>query len=228
MKTYAVADLHGCYNLYEKIKEYIQPEDMVYFLGDAIDRGPDSWKLMKTILGDPQFDYLMGNHEDMFVDLLKAYEKRKSKKFPGDIEQCSSYRLVSYNGGADTVKSWVEEGEDFKWKELLGQLPLRRYYTNKKGQQIALCHAGFTPGDENEDLLWDRDHFYADWDEKNYPNVYVVHGHTPWYYLDRKSEENPHMITYANGHKMDIDCGSFFTGTTCLLDLDTFEPIYFK
>lgn len=228
MKTYAIADLHGCYNLYEKIKQYIQPEDMVYFLGDAIDRGPDSWKLMKAILNDPQFDYLMGNHEHMFVSLLENYEKRLSKLLIGGVEQCSYYRLVSYNGGADTVKSWVEEGEDFKWKELLGQLPLRRYYTNKKGQQIILCHAGFTPGDENEDLLWDRDHFYVDWDEKNYPDVYVIHGHTPWYYINHESEENPHMITYANGHKMDIDCGSFFTETTCLLDLDTFEPIYFK
>ena len=66
-KTYAVSDLHGYFNLYEQIKNFIQPEDKVIFLGDATDRGPQSLELAKTIYADPQFTYLKGNHEDMLV-----------------------------------------------------------------------------------------------------------------------------------------------------------------
>ena len=55
MSTYCCSDIHGVYKLYEKIKDFIGPEDKVYFLGDAVDRGPESWKCFKSIYYDPQF-----------------------------------------------------------------------------------------------------------------------------------------------------------------------------
>ena len=74
MSVYALGDLHGHYEIYEKVKAMLKPEDTVYFLGDAGDRGPDSWKCIKAIYDDPQFIYIKGNHEDMlvkaFVDVL--------------------------------------------------------------------------------------------------------------------------------------------------------------
>jgi hypothetical protein len=36
------------------------------------------------------------------------------------------------------------------------------------------------------------------------------------------------IYKYCNGHKINIDLGSFSTHRTCLLNLDTFEPIYFE
>ena len=44
MAVYACSDIHGYYQIYEKIKSILKPDDCVYFLGDANDRGPDSWK----------------------------------------------------------------------------------------------------------------------------------------------------------------------------------------
>ena len=44
MATFALSDIHGHYEIYEKVKAMLKPEDIVYFLGDAGDRGPDSWK----------------------------------------------------------------------------------------------------------------------------------------------------------------------------------------
>ena len=38
-KIYCITDLHGQYQLLEKIKSYIDATDTLYFLGDAIDRG---------------------------------------------------------------------------------------------------------------------------------------------------------------------------------------------
>ena len=75
MATYACGDLHGFMEIYKKIKSMLKPEDKVIFLGDAGDRGPESWECIKAIYEDPQFIYLKGNHEDMLVRAAKDYLK---------------------------------------------------------------------------------------------------------------------------------------------------------
>ena len=70
MATYAISDLHGRMDLFRQVKEFLQPEDVVYVLGDCGDRGPAGWELIKTVYEDPQFIYLMGNHEDMLVNAM--------------------------------------------------------------------------------------------------------------------------------------------------------------
>ena len=64
-RTFACSDLHGQLDLWKQIKSFLNPEDTVYFLGDAGDRGPDGWELIKAIANDSQVVYLKGNHEDM-------------------------------------------------------------------------------------------------------------------------------------------------------------------
>ena len=66
--TYAVSDLHGRYDLWEKIKSHLQENDVIYFLGDAIDRGPDGLKLMQELLTDKRVHYIIGNHEEMMLN----------------------------------------------------------------------------------------------------------------------------------------------------------------
>ena len=39
MANYVCSDLHGYLELYKKIKNFIKPEDTIFFLGDAGDRG---------------------------------------------------------------------------------------------------------------------------------------------------------------------------------------------
>ena len=74
---------------------------------------------------------------------------------------------------------------------------------------------------------------------KKYKNVYMVHGHTPTIAMFRfnfngiencskqEMSKNPTILRYADGHKINIDLGCFATNKTCLLNLDTLEPIYF-
>ena len=230
-KTYCLADLHGQYDLYEKIKEFIKPSDIVYFLGDAIDRGQEGWKLLKVIYEDPQFIYLKGNHEDMMVRALNEYQN--SGRIEGTLCQ-----IWFSNGGRETFESWFREGKDYSWVEKIEDLPYIEKTLNKEGKMFILSHAGFTPREKDiipntEDLLWDRDHFLDGWDEEKFPNTYIVHGHTPWLYVTGETDvNNPHIVGYCedkNGkyRKIDIDCGSFFTSTTALFDIDTFKPIYF-
>lgn len=227
MSVYAVSDLHGRLDLYQKIKEFIKPEDKVICLGDCGDRGPQGWETIKAVAKDPQFIYLMGNHEEMLaitmMDMLE--DSRIShyyQKYPNPLE------LLCYNGGGSTIDGWINDGSNPGWINYLINLPRSYTYVSKEtGIEIYLCHAGFTPGTTvtDYDMIWSRDHFQDIW-PKDFETTIIVHGHTPCYYLSKKlnriaPEDVP--ILYADDHKICIDMGSADTGITCLFDLDAFE-----
>lgn len=129
MSVYACADLHGRYDLFQKIKDFIKPDDIVYMLGDCADRGSDGWDIIKEVYENPQFIYLKGNHEDMLVSAML-----------GDKSLCF------YNHGKKTYKDWrYRDGMDMKWVSKLKKLPTTAEYINAKGQKIIMSHAGFTP-----------------------------------------------------------------------------------
>ena len=121
MATYAVADLHGNLNLYKQIKAFLKPEDKVYFLGDAGDRGPEPWETIKAIAKDPQFIYLRGNHEEMLVDAAYEYY----------ANQCCDYwcQMLFQNGGGDTLMQLGAEQNIVGWCDYLRKLPLVETYT---------------------------------------------------------------------------------------------------
>lgn len=242
MSVYCCSDLHGRKDLYDQIKAFLKPEDMVYFLGDAGDRGPEPWKTIKAIYNDPQFIYLKGNHEDMLVKLMKA----NLNNMPASDELW----LVQVNGGTGTYQGWLAENEDDRkeWYRRLKHLPTWRTYTNANNMLIWLTHAGFTPGDERHlpsdyKLLWDRSHFNTDWSGMD--NELVVHGHTPiplvikdinecCEFFEGKAENyiwedwDGGALWYCNNHKVCIDCGAAWYDCCVLLDLDTFDEDIFQ
>ena len=60
-KVFAISDLHGMYDLWKQVQETLQSDDILYMLGDAADRGPDGWKIIKEALGDPRVRYAHGH-----------------------------------------------------------------------------------------------------------------------------------------------------------------------
>ena len=51
-RVFACSDLHGMMSLYKQIKDFLKPDDIVYFLGDASDRGEENWNTLKKIMMD--------------------------------------------------------------------------------------------------------------------------------------------------------------------------------
>lgn len=237
MAIYATTDWHGIYEIYEKVKSKLQPDDTVVYLGDANDRGPNGWKLIKAIYNDPQFEYYKGNHEDMLINTLKLYFKK-----PRSYMYSIAYSDLCHNGGLKTFQDWIEDGANPEWIEKLENLPLHKEYLNNQGQLVLLSHAGYTPWTaENNpnillipsihDLLWDRTHFYDDYNEEDcMRNSIIVHGHTRIESLLRrlniKVKETPiGAYWYNNNNKVCIDNSSAYSGKACLLNLDTWEEI---
>ena len=230
MATYAVADLHGNLNLYKQIKAFLKPEDRVYFLGDAGDRGPEPWETIKAIAKDPQFIYLKGNHEDMLAGAIEEVM----------VHDCYDIYVTSLiqNGGLQTLQEATQEAQPLEWRNFLNKLSTSATYTNEQGITIILCHAGCTPRVNDygkvsfRNDIWDREHFKDKWPE-GVDNVVVVHGHTNLYYIQHKlgvpsDEISPDALWYCSNHKICIDTACYETGYTVLLDLDTFDEHYFE
>ncbi len=71
MRTLAIGDIHGCLTplktLWETIKP--QPEDRIVFMGDYVDRGPDTKGVIDFLISlqnDFNITFLSGNHEEKF------------------------------------------------------------------------------------------------------------------------------------------------------------------
>lgn len=230
MSVYAVSDMHGCIDAYWKIKNYINPEDTVYCLGDCGDRGPESWNTIKMVLTDPQFIYIKGNHDDM---LVKAAREAMGSDY--NMGHYEAQRLLAENGGFDTLTDLLGEEKTEVWVSTIAKLPTYITYENTSGVRVFLCHAGcsiwkneeFIPNNQN--LIWDRLHYF---DNSNLlGNDIVVHGHTPASILaeEIQVEYNPkEALCYADGKKYCIDSGTVWTDNIILLNLDTFESIYFN
>ena len=236
---YAISDLHGMYDIFEQVNNFIKPDDIVYFLGDATDRGPEGWKLMKAIYEHPNWVYLKGNHEDMLYNAWYAYNHY------GYLDY--DHMLLLNNGGAQTWEDALVDPEVEKWMEIINSLPFYTDVINENHNHIHLCHSGYlpiNPGkiesiDVKRNMLWDRNHYLFKWN-KVYGYDIVVHGHIPIPYI-KDELENIFPFKWEFGaywycpddevmleHKCCIDNATYKTKTACLLDLNTFDEHIFQ
>ena len=173
-RIYAVGDIHGCYDkllvLMGKIDIDFESDTLV-FLGDYIDRGPQSYEVV-AYLADLKQRYantffLKGNHEEMLEKYLSGEDR------------------ITYlvNGGQQTLESYMNrprpEGEPaIPSTHLEFFKSLRIYYET---QNYIFVHAGLKnkvplEKQKTEDLLWIRRRFI----ESKYDfGKMVVFGHTP-------------------------------------------------
>lgn len=230
MAYWAISDLHGYYSFWEQVKNIIDKNDTVIVLGDCIDRGPNSWKTLKAVLSDPQAILLKGNHEDMLAKALRSY-LTDDRDFVYDYD----VRLCWSNGGRPTFFDASNENDPWGVVKVLEKLPIEYHYTNPEGKRFCLCHAGFTAGTtwktdklRTQDLIWDRDHSFDNWFDTTEFDV-VIHGHTPipFDFVD-EDEFDGTPYTYCDGHKINIDAGSYYSKKGILFNLDTYESICFE
>lgn len=246
MSTYVFSDLHAQYNLWQQIKDYIKPDDIIFCLGDCVDRGPAGLEILYEVMETPNITLLRGNHEDFIATIGEKILKCKSEEdvywdYPDEIY------IWQANGASNTIEAFQKLSRKEK-EELINKikkLPTWAIYENKDNK-FYLCHAGRQPRTTEHlikehsaiipmnNYIWDRDHI-SDIVWLGEKNEFCVHGHTPVlainHYINRYDtppKKINEIYTYCDGHKIDIDLGSFITHRACLFNLDTFEPIYFE
>ena len=248
-------DTHGRKDLFDAMRTWCyeqDPECNIIFGGDAADRGPDGYSIMKILLNDPQVIYLKGNHEDMFVNAAKAlrnwvdpfhrYTFAEAKELVTSLYlRDDDIYLSCANGGRSTLISYVMDGVPIEMIDRLSKLHTTFRYNN-----IDFCHAGYTPEgfeDMYEDefagvdphnlfaengIIWDREHLDEPWTEGRI----CIFGHTPVQYL-RLPNHEIYPSDYRNkpakwGNKIDMDTGMVFSNVGYVLNVHTMEMTQFE
>jgi len=97
MAIYAIGDIHGCLSPLKTIfkQDLITAEDTVIFLGDYIDRGPESKGVIDWLIEhkkDFNFEFLKGNHEIMMEVAKTCPDKLNQWQIFGGKSLSSLYR----------------------------------------------------------------------------------------------------------------------------------------
>jgi len=217
MRIYAIGDLHGRKDLLDRMLALIADDarvtrasrKLLVFLGDYVDRGPDSRAVVETVAAGPppgadwagfRWVALAGNHEAMML------------RFIEDLESAAVW-LSGANGGIATLQSYIGElpqpsGLHALQSAFLKALPPEHRHflaslpvSHVEGDYF-FVHAGVRPSipllhQQRLDMLWIRGEFLGS--SVDYGKV-VVHGHT----ITMAPEERINRIG--------IDTGAFFTG----------------
>jgi len=210
--VYAVGDIHGRRDLLDALLERIWADapatgNNLVFLGDYIDRGPDSKATIECLanLQRPGWEIvtLRGNHDQMLLDFLGYPEAYLGWRSLGGSETLLSYGVKPplFSNTKDLVRLRDEFADMLPRKH-------RAFF-----EDLRLCHvvgdyffvhAGVRPAisldrQSPEDLLGIREDFL--FSNQRLDKV-VVHGHTP--------SEQP----VTRGNRICVDTGAY--ATNCL------------
>lgn len=217
-RIYAVGDIHGRIDLLARLRSMIVEDasrhptgrKLVVYLGDYVDRGPDSRGVIDLLAREPlpgfESVFLKGNHEDSML------------RFLGDPGVAAAW--MAYGGEATLYSYGVRPPDSRRVEDVLGAqkafaqaLPPEHlaFLEDLKLVHVegdyAFVHAGFRAGvpialQDPEDMMWIRNEFL--FSDADFGKV-AVHGHT----ITDRPEIRPNRIG--------IDTGAFATGTlTCL------------
>ncbi len=221
VRVYSIGDIHGRIDLLQAIERQISAdaaatgqglEHVVVYLGDYVDRGFESRRVIEHLLTAPLPGftpvYLLGNHDIWLRGFARGDDVAESWiRFGGDAT------LLSYGVKLDLQKPEAERFRDAQ-RSLRDRLPpahdafLHRLELAFGLGDYFFCHAGIRPDvpldqQSEHDLCWIREPFLS-W--TGHAGKVVVHGHT----VDERPVIRPNRIG--------IDTGACWTNNlTCLV-----------
>jgi len=173
MSLYAVGDIPGCARTLNVLLDRIAPsaDDHLVFVGDYIDRGPDTRSVIERLLDletEVQCTFLKGNHEALMLAYLDFGE----------------YELWSMNGGTSTLSSYQESDGQIRMpadhlsfiRETLPYLDTPDFFFVHGGIPADRSVADAIRTLDEQTFLWERGHLNA---KKRIWEKVVVCGHTP-------------------------------------------------
>lgn len=220
---YAIADVHGRLDLLIKAIEEIAAdagkndpngEHKIVIMGDFVDRGPDSAKIIEMLMASPpDVIVLQGNHEAMMIEVLENMNGHMLNWWVGNGggQTLASY---GYRNGDKIVPPFKVPQEHIDW---LKALPLT-YET----EDHIFVHAG-VPHDEDvseasaKHLQWmlygkhdEYDDAITGKDQPHKSGKHIVHGH-------EQSATHP----LFRPHRTNLDTFAWRTGR---LAIGVFDP----
>ena len=117
---YVISDIHGDYEKYIKLLQLINfnEEDILYILGDVIDRGEHGIKILQHMMQYSNIIPILGNHELMAYKCLKWLSQEITEEAIAKMEEGRLERILEWmsNGGTTTMEEFqmlsLEEKEE--------------------------------------------------------------------------------------------------------------------
>ena len=223
---YAVSDLHGCYDKYRNMLEKIHfsETDTLYILGDVVDRGDGSIRILQDMAARRNVIPIKGNHDFLahrFLTMISQNQKLGQSK-----KQTETYLMWLSDGGEPTYRAFLELSPD-EQKHILAYMNTFLLYEEVEagGNRFFLSHT--VPEKERmqhfDTLMWQELIIGEPEYEKQYfPDQYIVTGHTPTKLIDKTCVGR----IYQKNHHIAIDCGAVFGHALGCICLDTLEEYY--
>ncbi|MCL1793063.1 MAG: metallophosphoesterase [Oscillospiraceae bacterium] len=218
MAKYCISDIHGCYDEFMAILKLIKFDsslDMIYILGDAIDRGKRSVDCLKFIMREKSMRFFIGNHEQMMFDYF-------------DITDPFSW---FENGGRGTLTQLFELPEAER-AEIMSYLHSCPYYEiiECAGKRYFLSHAGLDVSlplecQTHSDLVWSREEFY---ERRGLEGHTCIFGHTPTFFIHGDQNNCDVWFDLLHNDKICIDSGCVYGGALAAIRLEDQEIFYAK
>jgi serine/threonine protein phosphatase 1 len=216
MKTYAIGDIHGCYYTLLALIEKMSPSlaDRIIFMGDYVDRGPNSKKVLDYLIKLKQEKWnvfiLKGNHEEMFLHSVLGKNELLAWIFNGGKYTLDSFGVSAANKIDKQYFEFIENMHNYVQIE-------NTYFV----------HAGFNEEipftfTDTKSMLWSRtDQYYSPF----LRDKLIVHGHTP-----QKLEQLQKQKDNSQG-TINMDTGCVYGpgkgyGYLCALELNSRELFY--
>lgn len=206
-----IGDVHGHYEGVVKLLEFITPaqDDQIYFLGDLIDRGPESSKVIDLIRNE-NYTTIIGNHEQMLIDA-----------FCHEHLSVPELQAWLYSGGNATFANY--ENDLDKLLDVVLWFQTQPYHIDLG--DIWLVHAGLNPKldlEEQtiEDVCWIRSAFHS-MSEPYFSDKVIITGHTITFTFP---DVEPGQLVQGEGW-IDIDTGAYHrkSGWLTAFDLDRWQ-----
>lgn len=193
---YVMSDLHGCYDQYERMLKKISfsKDDVLYILGDVVDRGPDGMKILLDIAKRENVILFRGNHDHQAEILLSNLHCIEDGSFSKELlkELMNVYKLWLSDGGRTTLEEYLllsEEEREIVHKVLRNALTSKEIEVN--GKPFLLAHT--VP---EVDIICDYEKWTLedyilgepDYEEVYFEDKYVITGHTATDMLENKSK----------------------------------------
>ena len=246
---YVIGDVHGCYDemiqLIDKI-ESNDPDAVIYFVGDFIDRGPDVWKVlewaMEHITLDGKYRCVRGNHEELVLEWytrwhwwwkeIRGTEKEKEWKEPKT--EYDFYKRLEERNMLTPEK--IEPILSF-----FRSLPYNRSITVTNPEGVSVSYRIVHAWHYQYENISRKDQIYANLWERNLcgnanSGEIIVHGHTPtlpdgFWCLPEKEAGKICFEERSNSINVDGGCcyQRYVPNSPCMLCgicLETLEEIY--
>ena len=231
--NYVMGDIHGGYDQFLELLESIQLKDtdILYVLGDVVDRGPHPIKTLLKLMEMPNAICIVGNHELMALDGLRFLNTQITTESVDSIDADLVGNLIDWqrNGSETTIEEFKQLDQEMRQEviEFIMEFSMYEELT-VNGQKYLLVHAGL--GDYSADkrivdyslknLVWDR----ADYNTQYFDDTIVITGHTPTQFIE--GNLNPGKIFKHLNH-IAIDCGCGMSGgRLAAICLETGEEFY--